>query len=220
MINIQIDTKQIERMIGVVDPKQIQFATAKSLTKTAQEVQQAVRADMPQRFTIRRQWVVKGIRIVPATKTNLTATVYSKDPFMERQEAGGLKFGSPGGGDFSSASLPQTGGRRARPAMGRVAVPTNKVLRSKSEIIRKSDLPQGLGAKGFVIGKPGDTQYLARRFAKGKRAGLQLLYVLKRSTKVKPRLGLREIGERVVQNRFGEIFSEALEQAIATARKS
>ena len=138
---------------------------------------------------------------------------------MERQEAGGTKFGTPGGGNFSSQSLPQTGGRRARPALGRVAVPTNKVLRTKSEIIRKSDLPAGLGVKGFVVGKPGETQFLARRFAKGKRAGLQLLYVLKRSTKIKPRLGLREIGERTVESKFGEIFSESLAQAIATARK-
>lgn len=220
MINVQIDAKKIEAMVGVVDAKQIQFATAKALTKTAQAVQQAVRAEMPSRFTLRRQWVVQGIRITPATKANLTATVYSKDVFMDRQETGGIKTGSPGGGDFSSMSLQQTGGRRVRQASGRVAVPTEKVRRNKSEIIRKSELPAGLGERGFVIGKAGDTQFLAKRFAKGKRAGLQILYVLKRSTKIKPRLGLREIGIEVVRSKFADIFSQSLSDAIATAKKS
>lgn len=220
MIQIQIDTKQIQAMVGAVDTKQIQFATARALTKTAQAVQQAVRAEMPSRFTLRRQWIVQGIRITPATKANLTATIYSKDAFMERQEYGGIKMGTPGGGNFSSTSLQQPKGKRVRPAMGRVAVPTEKVRRNKSEIIRKSELPAGLGERGFVIGKPGDTQYLAKRFAKGKRAGLQILYVLKRSTKVKPRLGLRDIGIDVVRSKFAEIFSQSLSDAIATAKKS
>lgn len=220
MIQIQIDTKQIQNMIGAVDTKQIQFATARALTKTAQAVQQAVRAEMPSRFTLRRQWIVQGIRITPATKANLTATVYSKDAFMGRQETGGIKMGTPGGGNFSSTSLQQPKGKRVRPAMGRVAVPTEKVRRNKSEIIRKSELPAGLGERGFVIGKPGDTQYLAKRFAKGKRAGLQILYVLKRSTRIKPRLGLRDIGIEVVRSKFAEIFSQSLSDAIATAKKS
>lgn len=220
MIQIQIDTKQVQAMVGMVDTKQIQFATARALTKTAQAVQQAVRAEMPSRFTLRRQWIVQGIRITPATKANLTATIYSKDAFMERQEAGGIKMGTPGGGDFSSTSLQQPKGKRVRPAMGRVAVPTDKVRRNKSEIIRKSELPAGLGERGFVIGKPGDTQYLAKRFAKGKRAGLQILYVLKRSTRIKPRLGLRDIGIDVVRSKFAEIFSQSLSDAIATAKKS
>ncbi len=218
MIHVDINTKQVQSLVGMVDPKQIRFAAAVALTKAAKQVQESVRASMPQKFTLRRQWVVKGIRIIPANKSNLTAYVGSIDPFMARQETGGIKTGTPGGGNFSSTSVQQPGGRRVRPAMGRVAVPTDKVLRTKAEIIRKSDLPSSLGNKAFVIGK-GENQVLARRFAKGKRAGLQVLYVLKRSTKIKPRLGLRDIGEKVINRRFGSIFSESLENAIATAWK-
>lgn len=220
MIHVSIDTKEIERLAGSEALKQLRFAAARALTKAALEVQSSVRASMPSRFTLRRQWIVKGIRIKPASKADLTAYVYSKDAFMERQETGGIKTGKAGGGDFSSSSVATAGGgKRARPAQGRVAVPTDKVLRTKSEIIRKSDLPSGLGNKAFVIDAGNGTQLLARRFAKGRRAGLQALYVLKSSTRIKPRLGLREIGEKVISRRFSKLFSESLENAIATAKK-
>ena len=219
MIRVDINTKEIERLAGSEALKQLRFAAAVSLTMAAREARDSVRASMPSRFTIRRQWVVQGIRYTPASKDTLEAMVFSKDPFMGRQETGGIKTGSPSGGNFTGANLQQNKGKRVRPAMGRVAVPTDKVLRSKSEIIRKSELPSGLGERGFVIGKPGDTQFLAKRFAKGKRAGLQILYVLKRSTQIKPRLGLREITEKVVSRRFMKIFSDQLEKAILNRKK-
>jgi hypothetical protein len=220
MLQVDINTKEIERLAGSQALKQLRFAAAVSLTQTAREARDSIRASMrPPKFTIRRQWVVQGIRYTPASKDTLTATVYSKDPFMGRQETGGTKTGSPSGGNFTGASLQQNKGKRVRPAMGRVAVPTDKVLRSKSEIIRKSELPSGLGERAFVIGKAGETQFLAKRFAKGKRAGLQILYVLKRSTQIKPRLGLREITEKVFTRRFGKIFSEQLAKAIANSNK-
>ena len=219
MLQVDINTKEIERLAGGQALKQLRFAAAVSLTQTAREARDSIRASMPSRFTIRRQWVVQGIRYTPASKDTLTATVYSKDPFMGRQETGGTKTGSPSGGNFTGASLQQNKGKRVRPAMGRVAVPTDNVLRSKSEIIRKSELPSGLGERGFVIGNPGETQFLAKRFAKGKRAGLQILYVLKRSTQIKPRLELREITEKVFTRRFGKIFSEQLAKAISNSNK-
>lgn len=219
MIQITIDAKQIERLVGTVNSRQLPFAAALALTQTAKDAQASVRASMPAKFTLRRQWIVQGIRIKPANKTTLEAWVYSKDAFMARQETGGIKTGKPGGGNFSSSSVAEaTKGVRARPVGGRVAVPTDKVLRNKSDIIRKSDLPAGLGKKAFVIGKGGNEQYLARRFSKGKRAGLQILYVLKGSTYIKPRLGLEEITTKVVERRFNKHFSEAFERAISTAR--
>lgn len=218
MIQIDIDTKQIERIVGAVNSRQLPFAAALALTQTAKDAQASVRASMPAKFTLRRQWIVNGIRIKPANKTTLEAWVYSKDAFMARQEKGGIKTGKAGGGDFTSSSVAEANkGVRARPAGGRVAIPTDNVLRNKSDIIRKSDLPAGLGKKAFVMGR-GATQVLARRFSKGKRAGLQILYVLKASTHIKPRLGLEDITTKVVERRFAMHFNSAFEQAIRTAK--
>jgi hypothetical protein len=218
-ISFEHDIAKVLPKLDAIGQKQLPFAIARALTQTTKEAQAAVRADMPRKFTIRRQWVVQGIRIIPATKANLTAILYTKDPFMERQEGGGVKTGKPGGGNFTSNNLPSKTGFPVRGVgRGRVAVPTQNVLRSKRDIIRRSELPAGLGSKAFVIAGNAGTQLLARRFAKGKRAGLQVLYVLKGQTFVKPRLELREIGSRVAKQRFPEIFARSIADAIANAK--
>lgn len=215
----------VTHTVGALLPKldqfsqrQLPFSVARALTWTARDARDAVRADMPNRFTLRRQWVVQGIRYIPATKATMAAFVYSKDEFMQRQETGGIKTGKAGGGNFSASNLPSQPGRR-RYSLGRVAVPTSKVLRGKSDIIRKSDLPSGLGTKAFTIKGRGDSDLLVRRFAKGKRAGLQVLYVLKRATLIKPRLGLHEIGTRVVKQKFAEHLERSLAEALANPKK-
>jgi len=76
------------------------FAVAKTLTGLAKEAQTDVKAKMPKSaggpFHIRRQWVVGGVRIQTANKTNLQSAVYSLDSggrrgFMTNQEFGGIK---------------------------------------------------------------------------------------------------------------------------------
>lgn len=74
----------------------IKFGLAKTLTDLALASQQEVRKELPKRFQIRRQWVPQGIRIRPASKSNLQSAVFSVDSggrrdFMARQETGGIK---------------------------------------------------------------------------------------------------------------------------------
>lgn len=74
----------------------IKFATAKTLTDLARLSQTAVRNSLPKSFVVRRNWIINGIRIKPATKSNLEAYVYSIDSggrrgFMALQEFGGDK---------------------------------------------------------------------------------------------------------------------------------
>ena len=86
-VEVKVDTSKIQNLIT----SQIPFAVALSLTKVAQDAQQEIRRQLPQRFTIRNNFVSSGIRIIPATKTSLESAVFSKDDFVTLQEVGGLR---------------------------------------------------------------------------------------------------------------------------------
>lgn len=73
------------------------FALSLAVNRLAGESQDAVKREMGSSFTIRRPWVVNGIRRTRSFKSNLSAWVYSMDSggrrdFMGLQERGGFKL--------------------------------------------------------------------------------------------------------------------------------
>ncbi len=199
MFSVQSDLlKGLARLDALTHGGQMAFAAASAITSTAYEVQTEVRRNMPQRFTLRRQWIVQGIRVDKATKQSLTATVYSRDKFMGLQEAGGVKS----------------------PLRNYIAVPTKAVRRTKTQLIAKSDLPAALGDKVAVVEYNGDKYLALKKARKGANKGgqLRLLYLLVPRANLHQRLGLEKDGRRVARERFGPNFSRAIERAIRTAR--
>lgn len=200
MLNISVHTdinRALSQLQTIAEAQQFRFAVAKALTNTAYDVQREVRKNMPQRFTIRKQWVVQGIKVDKATKQNLSARIYSRDKFMGLQEIGGPKS----------------------PLHQYLAVPTSMVKRTKRDLIAKSDRPKNLGARAEVIDFEGH-KWLAlkrpREGANGQR--LRLLYLLVPRASIKKRLGLGEDAERITRARFGENLRAAIEFAMRTAR--
>ena len=92
MLKLTVDAKAA-RLAVIRDMGQLRKAVSKALTGLAYDVRDGVRASLPNRFTIRRPWVAKGIGVAPASASTLTATVFSRDRFMEQQETGGTKSG-------------------------------------------------------------------------------------------------------------------------------
>src|SRR5260370_40269244 len=80
-IRVIDDVKRFTRDMDEAANRQIPFALARALTRTAQDAQSDVRSDLPRRFTIRNTWVSRSIRITPATKAKPEAIVGSLEPF-------------------------------------------------------------------------------------------------------------------------------------------
>jgi hypothetical protein len=59
-----------------------------ALNQTAQQAIKSLKADMPSRFTLRKNWAQKGIRFERATRDSLQARVLSLDPWLLKQEEG------------------------------------------------------------------------------------------------------------------------------------
>lgn len=200
MIKISVSdeiNKALHQLQSVAEAKQFRFAVAKALTVTAAQVQAEVRQNMPGRFQIRKDWVIKGIKMEKATKDDLTATVYSRDAFMGLQEVGGPKD----------------------PRGHYLAIPTISVRRTPRELIRKSDRPKALGEKATIVDYNGK-KWLALRSGPyhkrlRKEGRLRLMYLLIPVAQIQKRLGLGEDAMKVVRMRFSQNLKDALEYAMS-----
>lgn len=203
MIGVRFRTnfRELEAWLGMLATRQVPFATAKALTRTAQDARDAVRAELPKRFTIRSGWVAGGIRIVPASKNDwprAVAWVGSRDPFMELQETGGVK-------------TPAKGARNLA-----IPTPTTTARRTGSGRIPASRKPRALLDKPgvYVAGKA-----IRRRKRRRSADGPETLYLLRPRATLKPRFGFQDTVEKTVAKVYAARFREAFEAAIVAPRK-
>lgn len=139
-----------------------------ALNKTARQAVKSIKADMSSRFTMRANWVQKGIRFDAATVDDLEARVYSIDPYMVKQEEGETYH--PDG----HVAIP----REARP--------------SSTSLIPRSMFPNALRGRKDVFKfnfsnpawKPYPLNGIFQRVMGSKH--LRILYLLKNEKKTKP----------------------------------
>lgn len=217
---IEIDFRStIERAsanLTNLDRKQLPFASALAITRTAQDAQTKVQRNLPRRFVIRNKWVSGGIRIKPGIKTSArrSVIVYSRDDYMVLQEEGGVKT----------------------PTGKMLAVPAGGVPRTARGIIRKRDRPRNVlerygvfiapltaGAgkdKAGVFKREARRRKRKRKYSRPAKARppIRLLYVLIPKARVKARFGMRELVRSAVTRNWPRRFKEALAHARATAR--
>ena len=198
MITIEADDRNTRQTMGSLE-KQVRFAAAVALTRTVKDSQEEVRRQLPERFTIRTGWVAKGIRIKPARKNNLEASVRVLDDFMALQETGGLRR------SLSGEALAVPVGARPTPR----------------SVTRPSKFPGRLLQKPrhFIASLPDEPQthgVWRRGGRKGRK--LKLMYVFADKVRLEPRFDFMETVKAVVEARFQENFDQALNEALASAR--
>jgi hypothetical protein len=180
--------------------RQLPFATAVALTKTAQEAQKETIDTLDDKFTIRTGWAKPsnkfGIKIKPAKKTNLVAVVGTDADWLEKFETGKDK-------------LPR--GRN-------LAIPTGNVRRTKRDLIQKSQRPNALRSKRTFVLKTKSGNVLFQRKFKGKRSQIIALYNLEKRARIRRNSPVYDPVKRIVVRNLGRNFTRALADALKNAR--
>lgn len=176
-------------------PKQLTYAVAVSLTRTAKEGQAASIRAIQGTFTTRNRWYLPsnrfGVRIKPATTDDLQSEVRTAAHWLRLHETGGTK----------------------RPRGRYIAIPTRNARRSESQTIPRSRRPRAL-RNSFVA----ETRSGPVLFERRSRGGIQALYNLETSARISKQSVVVEPVTKVFTRRFGAIFARSLDEALETAR--
>lgn len=78
-VSIKDNLKDVLNELKIIEKKQIPYATAIALTKTAQSAQTALKREAVKRIDRPTPFTLRGFRIVRANKGTLTAQVYIAD---------------------------------------------------------------------------------------------------------------------------------------------
>lgn len=180
--------------------KQITFAAAQALTACIKEAQTEVTTVTKAQFTTRGTWYLPsnkfGFRVKTASKTNLSAMLTTIADWLVDHERGAVR--SRAGKRMAQAVI---GG--ARPNLA-------------AKIPRRLK-PSQLGKKAFVV-QTSKGPALFYRKGRGKKKGLQILYWLDKSVKIKKKSVVVEPATKLILKRFPEVFKEKLAAAVASAK--
>lgn len=208
MLELRVNATDVINTLDDVAVNQIPFALAKALYQTALDFQQAERERLDAIFSLRRPQFIyqQGVKLLSGypSKRKLFV-ILGQDPradFLGKFEEGGEK-------------TPEKSEN--------IAIPED-VRRSKSDIVINSQRPKALFASGapvFEI-KPGDDdEHLApgiyQRVGRNGRK-LKKLYALQSEVPIAATLGFEETAQKTVQDRWAINFSDAFQQALATAK--
>lgn len=214
MLNVKVETNapEVAAWMRRVYRDQIPFATSRAINATALSFQDKQRKGIQERFTIRRDWVLRGVKINRedfARKNKLEAIVRI-DPardFLVKFEQGGTKH----------------------PTGSRLAIP-DEVRRTKSGVVSRVLRPRALdfeavgegryvGAKKtFMLRKPGGRGVIFQFFGRRRNRKTRTLYTFAPSAKIDPILRFEQTASETIRREFEEHFSREFDRAIRTAR--
>ena len=196
-LQVRGDVKKFTRHLSKVQKKQVPFATARALTWTVKDIQKAIIKKIPSIFNVTRKWWAAkqptGIKIIPAKKIRLIASVFTKAHWGILQEKGGTK----------------------RPHKSKnLIIPTDKVPKSRRKAGGASVM---LKNKNVFSTKRGI--YRRKGGKKRKNQTLELLYTKERTAQVQPRFNFKRMARRVAIARFKHNFFKSLSMALKSARR-
>lgn len=200
MFEFTIDLPIPEMTLALRDleRKQLPFASSLALNWTLGDARDALIDELPRRFTIRNNWLERGIRIKRSNKRRLEGRVFTVDEILRLQIEGGIKAGHG-----HAIALPRG------------------VRRNPRGIIRRANRPRSLRRKPrhFVQELRGGDRGIYRRRTK-KRYPIEFLWRLESgSVRIDSRFDFAGIVTRTARKVWSRNFGRAFGKALATARR-
>jgi len=238
MLTVKIEGMDaLKRMLSEMGQKQVPFAAAQAITKTAKSVEKRLQADMADAFKSASPYTKRATFSTSATKAKLEATIGLKDQkpssgtapavLLKEHFTGGLRGNKP----YEKAIIAMSGmpsGWRAIPGGGikkdAYGNPNRKeigemlgALRSRMQVFK------GRGKKvalvGYFIVPVGAQSHLVpgiyKRVARG---ALAAMFIFVKSANYRKVLDLQHTADKIVRAEFQTNFDAAFANAMRTAR--
>jgi hypothetical protein len=216
LLGVQVGTKTLQNAI-----RQMPFAIANAMTRTAREALIAGREEVSKHFVVRKNWIISRVQILSYARAGNLTTVLGINPRVQgaplllgyfEQGQGGTKHPLHGSG----LAIPMTAGP-ARPSFVSPVLTAFRYLNLR--------LNQGKGRKRtFVVPGVGVFERLGpggrvwdknrHKFVTTDPTKTALVYLFRPSAPLETRMQLREAMYERWAQRFPEIFSEEYEKEI------
>lgn len=214
-INIKTNAAEVADLLNKVTAKQLPFATAVALTKTALDVRDELRQDANREFTLRNRFSERGININRANKRDWPRPfaeigVERNRSYLIDHITGNRSRKAAGG---KRVAIPDTEGTWPRKTAAVKLTATGKVPKSK----QVSRLKQAKRRAPFIVRSRKGNDLLVRRMTR-ERDSLEVLYAFRKSVKIDRRWRYADVAAAEARAKYPGQFRKAFEQAIRTPK--
>ncbi|WP_334130181.1 phage tail protein [Sneathiella sp.] len=200
VFSVKVDTRKFNQHLTDIARKQVPFAAAFGLTKTAKDAQAATDREMNAVMTVRSPFVKRGLIVTPARRS---------DGILRMQSMVGHR----------AWYMAQQMGKRSIIRKPRTAeyeyIPRGVRRTKKGSISRNYRIKNVFKLKGTYMTEEKNGRAGVFRVVAGRP---RLLYSAIRQQTVEPKMDLMDIAERTAAKRMARNFIEGMRRGIKTAR--
>ena len=228
-LNIKADIKDATRYLTRVQKKQIPFATALALTKTAQEVKKGLINEIKQSFDRPTRFTLNSLYVKPAKKRDLEAFVKVKDESLKAIPAAKWLAAQIHGGARHAKGSEVLLRRRGILGPNEYMVPGRGVRLNRFGNVTRGQIQKilsNLGAqrdkyqnttnkskKAYFVGTINGQRGIWERRAKGVRPA----FIFVNRPHYRKRFKFFKVAHKIISRRFRKNFDRALRRALSTA---
>lgn len=230
-VELKTNAAKVSRRAQLLFADQMPFATSLAINDTVKDAQRAQERHMREAFTVRRPgWFIKRSEKVRSIKIK---------PFSTKQNWRAVVRVEPPGGPERAEIITRHEERgRREPHEGRALAVPIEARPTKKALVKKSVRPAAFKFKRvatrgsteiykgrkrtFMIRHADGSGAVLQRVGPGKSgtfAGTQVLYRLKKSVPIAPRLEFFRTMRRVVEQKFAANYRRAFRRAVRTRKR-